>query len=191
MTSRNLNRTWRDIVFTQYAADYEADVVFPIRYIISTPQWKQDILINITKKTEVDTFRQSIFTFFRALHTSDDPTYEDEHISMLAKTPLLKLLPLLLLATIVNSWDFVVYPDSSCESTPSGAPSGTDDGNCETTPANHRGFEISNIGNCILYLYSSLDDCNNDNFEQVYDFGDEDDCIAPDFTWDAYKVEDC
>lgn len=87
MTTRNLNRTWRDIVFAQYATDYEADVPFPIRYLIYTPQWKQDIFINVPNKIEVKTFRRSILTFFRAFHTSSDPTYQDEHISIRPRNP--------------------------------------------------------------------------------------------------------
>jgi hypothetical protein len=56
-------------------------VPYPVRYLISTPQWK-DIFINVPVKIDLDTFRRSIFTFFRTLHRSPDPTYQDEHISI-------------------------------------------------------------------------------------------------------------
>jgi hypothetical protein len=105
------------------------------------------------------------------------------------------LFPALLLAAAgaANAWTFTVYPDSECESTPSGSPSGTANVGCTSTPANHKSFEITSMGNCILYLYTDLDTCNNDDtdFEQVYDFGEEDECIPPDFTWDAYSIQDC
>jgi hypothetical protein len=82
MTTRNLNRTWRDVVFKQYEADLEANEPFPIRYLINAIQWRRDIIINIPQKITLQSFRHSIFTFFTALHTADDPTYEDDCISV-------------------------------------------------------------------------------------------------------------
>jgi hypothetical protein len=82
MTTRNLNRTWRDVVFKQYEADLEANEPFPIRYLINAIQWRRDIIINIPQKITLQRFRRSIFTFFTALHTADDPTYEDDCISV-------------------------------------------------------------------------------------------------------------
>lgn len=38
MTSCTLNAKWRDTIFTQYAADLEADVPFPVRYLINAPR---------------------------------------------------------------------------------------------------------------------------------------------------------
>lgn len=101
------------------------------------------------------------------------------------------LIPLALLATTASCWTFTVYPDSEGESAPSGSPSGTGNVDCTDTPANHRSFEIANMGNCILYLYQDQDHCDDDDFENVYDFGEEDETIAPDYQWDAYKVDDC
>lgn len=77
MTSRNLNQTWRDAVFNQYAADHAADVPFPIRYLISAEQWKKDIFIEIPTKIDVPVFRQAVLNFVRARHSADDPAYED------------------------------------------------------------------------------------------------------------------
>jgi hypothetical protein len=82
MTSRNLNLTWRAVVFTQYEADLDADAPFPIRYLINAGQRHRDIFITIPQKIPVQALRQSIFTFFAAVHTSDDPTYDDENISV-------------------------------------------------------------------------------------------------------------
>ncbi|RHZ45705.1 uncharacterized protein CDV56_101066 [Aspergillus thermomutatus] len=85
MTNRNLNKTWRDVVFDQYAADFNADVPFPLRYLIHTPERKKDIFIEIPTKIPVTTFRCSILTFFRAKHLESDPTYQDENISIRAR----------------------------------------------------------------------------------------------------------
>jgi hypothetical protein len=38
MRTRNLNKTWYDVVVDQYTADFEADVPFPVRYLINTPE---------------------------------------------------------------------------------------------------------------------------------------------------------
>lgn len=103
------------------------------------------------------------------------------------KKSLLLVLPLLALSA--NAWVMTVYPDSECESTPSGAPSGTGDQDCTATPANHRGVEVSQMGNCVIYLAATMDDCENENFEQDYDATVADICIPPDFQWDAYAVQ--
>lgn len=87
MTTRNLNKTWRDIVFSQYASDSEQDVAFPIRYIINTPQWQTDIIIDIPNKVDVKTFKQAILAFFKEKHTASDPTYSSEHISIRPRQP--------------------------------------------------------------------------------------------------------
>lgn len=94
----------------------------------------------------------------------------------------------MLLTAQVNAWTFTVYPDSECESTASGSPSGTDDSGCTATPANHRSFEIDDMGSCELYLFADEDDCDDGEAQQFYDATDEDECIPPDFTWDYYYV---
>lgn len=81
MTTRNLNQTWRDVVFSQYASDYENNVAFPIRYTIHTPQWNRDIRIEIPSRVDVRTFRRSIADFFVSKHRAD-PVYQDEYISV-------------------------------------------------------------------------------------------------------------
>jgi hypothetical protein len=99
---------------------------------------------------------------------------------------------LLLTAAAANAWEFIVYPDSECESTSSGVVSGGGNTECALTPQNHRSLEIHNLGNCVLYLYSSFDDCVNQyEPEEAYDNGEEDECIAPNFIWDAYEVGSC
>ena len=87
MTTRNLNRTWRDIVFSQYTLDLEAEAPFPIRYIINTPQWQQDIIIDIPNKLDIKIFKQAILAFFKAKHTDSDPTFTSEHISIRPRRP--------------------------------------------------------------------------------------------------------
>lgn len=94
----------------------------------------------------------------------------------------LAMLPLL------EAWNFVVYPDSMCESTPSGTPDGDGDSGCEPTPENHRCFEISNMGNCELYLFATEDDCEDGDAQNSYGAADEDEPIPPDYQWDAYYV---
>ncbi|GFF24216.1 hypothetical protein IFM61606_09065 [Aspergillus udagawae] len=85
MTTRNLNRTWRDVVFAQYAADLETNEPFPIRYLINAPEWKKDIFINVPKKISLEDYRRSIHTFCRARYRDLDPAYEDENLSIQAR----------------------------------------------------------------------------------------------------------
>jgi hypothetical protein len=40
MAFRNLNKTWRDVVFEQYEEDHAAGVPFPVTYLINATQWK-------------------------------------------------------------------------------------------------------------------------------------------------------
>ncbi|KAK4157642.1 hypothetical protein C8A00DRAFT_11545 [Chaetomidium leptoderma] len=66
MTTRNLNRTWRDTVFAQYAADHAAvddHIPFPLRYLIHAPEWKRDIFIEIPDKIDVAVFRRAVLEF--------------------------------------------------------------------------------------------------------------------------------
>ena len=86
MTTRNLNQTWRDVVFTQYEADHAAaDVPFPVRYLIHAPEWKTDIFIEIPAKIDVAVFRQAVLHFARARRLADDPAYEDDLIKVRAR----------------------------------------------------------------------------------------------------------
>jgi hypothetical protein len=82
MTTRNLNKTWRDIVFEQYQADLEADSPFPIRYLIFLHRWKKDTFISIPNKIEIMTFRRAILDFVRSRDGEEDPTFSNEHISV-------------------------------------------------------------------------------------------------------------
>lgn len=81
MTSRNLNATWRDRIFWQYAADYEAGVPFPITYTIRADTWRRDIRISIHNKIELKTFKQAVFACHKAKR-HEDPIYDDEYISV-------------------------------------------------------------------------------------------------------------
>lgn len=81
MTSRNLNATWRDRVFWQYAADHEADVPFPVRYTIHAATWNRDIRITIPQEIDVKTFKKAVFACHKARHR-EDPIYDDEYISV-------------------------------------------------------------------------------------------------------------
>ena len=81
MTSRNLNTTWRDTIFTQYAADLEADVPFPVRYLINAPPWR-DIFITVPEKIDLRAYKNAVFAFYKEKRCSEDPTYEDEFIAV-------------------------------------------------------------------------------------------------------------
>lgn len=91
MTTRNLNTTWRDIVFKQYAADLEADVPFPVRYLINIPVVYglpgRDIWIEISAKIDLKTLKNAVLAFVLATRDSGDPTYQDDHISVLPRLP--------------------------------------------------------------------------------------------------------
>ncbi|KAK4122546.1 hypothetical protein N657DRAFT_681555 [Parathielavia appendiculata] len=81
MTTRNLNQTWRDVVFNQYAADYAADVPFPVRYLIHADQWNRDIFIEIPTKIDAPTFRRAILDFCVA-RRNQAPVYGDDRIKV-------------------------------------------------------------------------------------------------------------
>jgi hypothetical protein len=85
MTSRNLNQTWRDVVFKQYEEDHAANVPFPVRYLINAPQWKTDIFIEIPTKIDVPHFRQAVLHFASTRRLADDPAYEDDLIKVRAR----------------------------------------------------------------------------------------------------------
>lgn len=91
MTTRNLNTTWRDIVYNQYAADLEADVPFPVRYLINIPLVYglpgRDIWIEIQSKIDLRTLKKAIFVFYRATRDVGDPTYRDDRISVRPRLP--------------------------------------------------------------------------------------------------------
>ncbi|CAJ0538659.1 Ff.00g066630.m01.CDS01 [Fusarium sp. VM40] len=87
MTSRNLNKTWRDIVFEQYEADYVADVPFRIRYLIYGDQWRRNIIIEIPTKINVPVFRQALLHAASSRRLENDPAYEDDLIKVRARIP--------------------------------------------------------------------------------------------------------
>lgn len=87
MTTRNLNQTWRDVVFKQYAADYDADVPFPVRYLIKADTWGRDIFIEIPHKIDLRTFKKAVLDAMKATHKLEDPTHHGEHISVRPRKP--------------------------------------------------------------------------------------------------------
>jgi hypothetical protein len=87
MTTRNLNQTWRDIVFKQYAADYEADVPFPVRYLIKASPWNKDVFINIPNKIEIRTLRHAVRDWHLARRNEDDPAFSNEFVTVEARIP--------------------------------------------------------------------------------------------------------
>lgn len=83
MTTRNLNRTWRDVVFKQYEQDHEADVPFPVRYLINITTrfgWKGDIFIEIPSKIDPKVLRRTLLEWYCAVGTAADLTHQGEHI---------------------------------------------------------------------------------------------------------------
>lgn len=59
-------------------------------------------------------------------------------------------LTLMMLVTVPSPWDFTIFGDSECETTPSAHYSGDGGEGCPENPTSHRIFEIDNMGNCIL-----------------------------------------
>ncbi|GFF24909.1 hypothetical protein IFM61606_09285 [Aspergillus udagawae] len=90
MTTRNLNKTWYGVVVDQYTADFDADVPFPGRYLINTPEWKKAIFIEIPAKIPVATFRRSVWTFVRVKRLDSDQAYRDDNISVRARVSLIE-----------------------------------------------------------------------------------------------------
>lgn len=86
MTSRNLNTTWRDTIFTRYAADLEADVPFPVRYLINAPPWR-DIFITVPEKIDLRAYKNAVLMFYQDRRCSEDPTYENEWIAVRPRKP--------------------------------------------------------------------------------------------------------
>ncbi|KAK4038778.1 hypothetical protein C8A01DRAFT_17173 [Parachaetomium inaequale] len=82
MTTRNLNQTWRDVVFNQYAADHAVDAPFPVRYLIHASQWQWDIIIEIPTKIDVAVLRRAVIDFCVAKRSEADPVYEDGRIKV-------------------------------------------------------------------------------------------------------------
>lgn len=81
MTTRNLNQTWRDVVFQQYARDHAADVPFPVRYLIHAPEWHKDIFIEIPTKIDERTLRRSVLDF-AVSRRGAEPVFSNEYISV-------------------------------------------------------------------------------------------------------------
>ncbi|KAK6066105.1 hypothetical protein SCUP515_10852 [Seiridium cupressi] len=135
MTTRNLNRTWRDVVWAQYAADLEADVPFPVRYLIHSPQWKCDIMITIPSKIEYQTFRRAVLDFAITVRPQrqTEPIWEGEHISVRPR----RRPPSLENSNVEGSnqtGDHVTRQRNSRESDMSGSEGNDDEGNDDTIP---------------------------------------------------------
>lgn len=100
--------------------------------------------------------------------------------------PTLFATSILLLSPVVQSWNFEIF-DQDC-TTSTDVETGTTDVECTDTPNPHECFQISNMGNCELYLHDTADDCEAGESEQFYDATNEDVCICPDFSWNSYSV---
>lgn len=81
MTSRNLNQTWRDVVFAQYDSDHAADVPFPVRYLIQASPWQRDIFILIPRKISPRELRHAVGAFYAA-RRHDEPVFDGPLISV-------------------------------------------------------------------------------------------------------------
>lgn len=91
MTSRNLNRTWREVVCKQYAADLEVNVPIPLRYLISVPMIYglpgQDIWIEVPSKIDLKPYKNALLAITLATRHVGDPMYSDEHITVQPRKP--------------------------------------------------------------------------------------------------------
>lgn len=81
MTSRNLNTTWRDTIFSQYVADLEADVPFPVRYLIKAPPWR-DIFITVPEKINLRVYKNAVVAFCRERRVVEHPAFEGRGIAV-------------------------------------------------------------------------------------------------------------
>ena len=98
---RNLNRTWREIVLTQYAADLERelemaqrpsssvqseiDQPFPIEYIIKATEWNRNVIIIIPRRLTLDDVCRSLNA---CRHTNyPTPDYHDANLSVRRYNP--------------------------------------------------------------------------------------------------------
>jgi hypothetical protein len=87
MTSRNLTFTWRDVIFKQYDDDHQADVPFPITYLIVVPEWdNRDLIFEIPQKITLKTFKHAVLDFC-ITQEGAEPIYKGEHISVRPRKP--------------------------------------------------------------------------------------------------------
>lgn len=82
MTTRNLNKTWRDVLIQQYEQDLTENAPFPIRYLIHLPEHHKDLWWEIRERIEPNIFRQAIFAWYQATRGTDNLEYEDGHLKV-------------------------------------------------------------------------------------------------------------
>lgn len=99
-------------------------------------------------------------------------------------------LSLLALSNLSSAWTLEIFADSTCDGTPTAAPSGDGDADCAELTTSRRSFELSDVGNCIFTFYSSTD-CADDTDENYYDAGEQGVCVPPDYTWSSFDVTGC
>ncbi|KAI1400131.1 hypothetical protein F4819DRAFT_462601 [Hypoxylon fuscum] len=83
MTTKVLNKSWFDTLQDQYQQDLEAEIVFPLTYILYYKRWDRDLHYEIKHKISVQEFHTSLVAFHRS-HTTleDDPSYQDQSIKI-------------------------------------------------------------------------------------------------------------
>lgn len=98
---------------------------------------------------------------------------------------------LMMLGAGTRAWEFAIYPDTGCETTANAHYTGSGNQGCTSNPTNHRCFELSNMGDCWIALYSTEQNCQNGVDEDQYNSVNENDPISPDYTWDWYEIWGC
>lgn len=84
--------------------------------------------------------------------------------NMIIWNPKIFLPTLMMFRTAARAWDFVIYSDSKCDTNPSAQYSGDSNQGCTANPTAYWGFEIHNMGYCLIQLYATQEDCDTLNF---------------------------
>lgn len=82
MTTRNLNKTWLDVITAQYKQDFSDSVEFPIRYLLHNPLHKADLYYEIPYSVEPAVFKKSLIDFHIYTRAHGYQEFQDENIKV-------------------------------------------------------------------------------------------------------------
>lgn len=82
MTTRNLNKTWVDVILSQYKQDFSDGVPFPVRYLLHHPRHQADLFYEIPKPIDPKTFQKSIIDFNIYTRQRESVDFEDENLKV-------------------------------------------------------------------------------------------------------------
>lgn len=97
----------------------------------------------------------------------------------------------ILIATMANAWSFTLYSESECETSPVASYSSTDDEACkELVTSNRVAFEVDDMGNCQLALYTD-NVCSATSLGNTYTNLVENTCTTPMYSWNSFDFLFC